>query len=107
MLPPALTRRAATTSAKRLGEVVDDGTLVATVTDELARLGPAVDERVVHDVLAGVAASFHDVALVATREAERRAELAELAPQVLDVPTLDSDIHDVGGLLTIAGHLRD
>ena len=34
------------------------------------------------DVLAEVAARFHDVALVATREAERRAELAALAPQV-------------------------
>ena len=42
--------------------------------------------KVVGDVLAEVAARFHDVALVATREAERRAELAALAPQVLDVP---------------------
>ena len=40
------------------------------------------------DVLAEVAARFHDVALVATREAERRAELAALAPQVLDVAAL-------------------
>ena len=32
------------------------------------------------DVLAEVATRFHDVALVATREAERRAELAALAP---------------------------
>ena len=77
------------------------------MTAALSRGGAAVDERVVHDVLAGVAANFHDVALVATREAERRAELAALAPQVLDVPSLDSDIHDVGGLMTLAGHLRD
>ena len=51
------------------------------------------------DVLAEVAARFHDVALVATREAERRAELAALAPQVLDVPSLDSDVNDLAGLL--------
>ena len=37
-----------------------------------------------------------------TREAERRAELAELAPQVLDVPSLDSDVHDLAGLMTLA-----
>ena len=41
-----------------------------------------VDADVVADVLTQVAESFHDVALVATREAERRAELAALAPQV-------------------------
>jgi hypothetical protein len=40
------------------------------------------------------------------REAERRSELAELAPQVLDAPSLDSDIFDLSGLLTLVGHLR-
>ena len=34
------------------------------------------------------------------------AELAELAPQVLDAPSLDSDIFDLSGLLTLVGHLR-
>ena len=58
------------------------------------------------DVLDEVATRFHDVALVATREAERRAELAALAPQVLDVPSLDSDINDLAGLATLVGHLR-
>ena len=57
-------------------------------------------------MLAEVAARFHDVALVATREAERRAELAALAPQVLDVPSMDSDINDLTGLLGLVGHLR-
>ena len=61
---------------------------------------------VVRDVLAEVAARFHDVALVAAREAERRAELAALAPQVLDVPSLDSDVNDLGGLMTLVDHLR-
>ncbi len=77
------------------------------MTAALSRREVAVDERTVHDVLAGIAANFHDVALVATREAERRAELSALAPQVLDVPSLESDIHDVRGLMTIARHLRD
>ena len=88
VLPPALTRRGAATSAKRLAEAVDDGAARRQrVADRAgARTAPSVDERVSHDVLAEVAASFHDIALVATREAERRTELAELAPQVLDVP---------------------
>ena len=54
--------------------------LVGAVAAELGAHGAAVDTRVVGDVLAEVAARFHDVALVATREAERRAELAALAP---------------------------
>ena len=43
------------------------------------------------------ATRFHDVALVATREAERRAELAALAPRCSTSPSLDSDIHDLAG----------
>jgi hypothetical protein len=54
-----------------------------------------------------VAESFHDVALVATREAERRAELAALTSQVLDVEALPSDVHDVGGLLAIVDSMRE
>jgi len=60
----------------------------------------------VRDVLSEVATRFQDVAIVAMREAERRAELAELAPQVLDVPSLDSDIFDLTGLMELVGHLR-
>ncbi len=44
--------------------------------------------------------------MVATREAERRAELAALAPQVLDVEALQSDVHDLSGLLAIVDNLR-
>ena len=106
VLPPALTRRGASTSAQRLADAVDGRRARRRRRPRRCRAArSAVDERVVHDVLAGVAANFHDVALVATREAERRAELAALAPQVLDVPSLESDIHDVRGLMTIAGHL--
>ena len=58
-----------------------------------------------HDVLAEVAARFHDVALVATREAERRAELAgRWRPHVLDVRRrCRADVHDLGGLLDVVG----
>ena len=56
-------------------------------------------------VLGEIAARFHDVALVATREAERRTELAALAPQVLDVEALPGDVHDLAGLLAIVDQL--
>ena len=73
-----------------------------------AKRGPGkVDADVVAHVLARVAESFHDVALVATREAERRAELAALAPQVVDVEALPSDVHDLDGLLAIVASMRE
>jgi anion-transporting ArsA/GET3 family ATPase len=105
VLPSSLTRRGASTSAKRLAAEADG--LAGAVARQLSSDGAAVDERVVRDVLQEVATRFHDVALVATREAERRAELAALAPQVVDVPSLDSDINDLAGLATLVGHLRD
>jgi anion-transporting ArsA/GET3 family ATPase len=106
VLPTALTRRAAATSAKRLGEAAANGSLAGDVADALDAAGPAVDERVVHAVLTEVAERFHDVALVATREAERRAELAALAPQVIDVPSLESDVNDLRALMALVDHLR-
>jgi anion-transporting ArsA/GET3 family ATPase len=106
VLPSALTRRGAATSAKRLAEAVTAGPLVSDVTAALDAAGPTVDERVVRDVLTQVATRFHDVALVAAREAERRAELAAIAPQVFDVPSLDSDVHDLAGLMALVDHLR-
>jgi anion-transporting ArsA/GET3 family ATPase len=107
VLPPALTRRGAVGSANRLAKRVDDEEFVNAVAAELDHgRSASVEPKVVRDVLAEVATRFHDVAIVAMREAERRAELAELAPQVLDAPTLDSDIFDLSGLLTLVGHLR-
>ena len=58
-------------------------------------------------MLREVATRFHDVALVATREAERRAELAELAPEVLDVPSFQTDINDLHDLMALVDALRD
>ena len=89
VLPSALTRRGAATSAKRLGrQAADDDALVAAVAAELAgRTRPTRRARSSRDVLdRGRRRASTTSPLVATREAERRAELAELAPQVLDVP---------------------
>jgi anion-transporting ArsA/GET3 family ATPase len=105
VLPPALTRREAAKSADRLAGAVDDDEFIGDVVAGLAGDGP-VEPKVVRDVLREVATRFQDVAIVAMREAERRAELAELASLVLDVPSLDSDVFDLSGLLALVAHLR-
>ncbi len=64
------------------------------------------DAASVAAVLHEVATRFHDVALVATREAERRAELAEQAPALVTAPILDHDINDVADLLELGELLR-
>ena len=107
VLPAGITRRGATTSARRLAEAAgDDGVLAEIVSHFDARHGD-VEPAVVRHVLTEVASRFHDVAIVASREAERRAELSELAAHVLDVPSLDSDVNDLSGLMALVGHLRD
>ena len=71
----------------------------------LADLGvPALGEpgrtaRVLHTV----GESFRNFAVVAHREAELRAELAEVPDVVVDVPRFEGDIHDLTGLAE-AGH---
>ena len=71
VMPPALTSRAAASSAKRLREAVTSTTLAAEIAVDLE-----ADAATVANVLGEVATRFHEVAMVATREAERRAELA-------------------------------
>ena len=105
VLPSVITRKGAATSARRLADAVDDEAVIEQVATALDGGGDDDDPRVVADVLREVATRFHDVALVATREAERRAELAALAP-VLEAPTLDVDVTDVSSLLTLVSHLR-
>ena len=74
-----------------------DGALVADVAAALGAAGPAVDERVVRRrAHRGRRPASTTSPSSPTREAERRAELAALAPQVLDVPSLDSDVNDLG-----------
>ena len=56
-------------------------------------------------VLTTIGASFQNFAVVATREAELRAELASQPDVVVDVPAFDSEIADLAGLALIAGYL--
>ena len=73
--------------------------LAATGVDALA--DPAADER----VLRTLADSFRNYGVVARREAELRTELTRLprpGPEIIvRVPSLDTDIADLGGLMRI------
>ena len=111
VMPAALTSRAAAASASGSPPRPATTELAAQVAGKLSRAPSAaprtVDAAVVDHVLARVAESFHDVALVATREAERRAELAAVAPQVFDIEAQPSDVHDLAGLLAIVAGMRE
>jgi anion-transporting ArsA/GET3 family ATPase len=100
VLPDGFTSRAAARSARRLQELAR-GELASAIG---TRLG--VDAAVVGDVLGEISVRFDDVRLVASREAERRAELVDRAALILSAPTLDHDINDVADLLALAEHLR-
>jgi anion-transporting ArsA/GET3 family ATPase len=101
VLPAALASSAAARSAAELAELAD-GELADRIADELG-----VPRNQVSAVLLQIATRFDDVALVAARESDRRLELADLAPVLLTVPWLSGDIHDLVGLGSLAGHLRN
>ena len=79
----------------------------ATLATELAATGqPALGDAAIDArVLRTVAESFRNFAVVAARESELRHELARLPDTVVDVPNLDADVHDLGGLARIAESL--
>ncbi len=99
VVPEAVRSPAAARSAQALAAALDDG-LAAAVAEAVA-----LDAEAARRVLVEVAARFHDVAVVAKAEAERRSELAALAPLVASAPTLRSDVHDLDGLLQLGDHL--
>ncbi len=97
VLPPGITSKASATSARRLAKL--DKAAVASVASAIE-----APPDVVGEVLREIAEQFHDTAMVATRESERSAELAALAPLLVAVPLLDGDVNDIGDLLAIAAH---
>jgi anion-transporting ArsA/GET3 family ATPase len=101
VLPSALARAASVDSAAALLDAA-----AGTLADDVAA---ALDAPVtpVRSVLTTIARRFDDVGTVAAREADRRQELAELAPMLLSVPWVEGDIHDLTGLAGLAGHLRN
>jgi hypothetical protein len=99
-LPAYLRGRDGARAAARL---VSDATTVAEGLTDLGNelADPAPTAR----VLRTVGESFENFAVVAKREAELRAELAHGPEVLLDVPGLEVDIHDLGGLAAIGDHL--
>jgi len=103
VLPDHLADRAAGDSAALLLELARDGdsSALGGLADAMG-VEPAAFSRVV----AKAAARFDDVSMVASREADRRLELASLAQPLIGVPWTAGDIHDLAGLSTIAATLR-
>lgn len=96
-LPGAFSSKAADRSARRLARSAGDGDLAAGLADAVD-----ADAATVAAVLGEVGRRFADLAVVAAREAERRSELAVLAPLLVTVPVLDHDIGDLADLAEIA-----
>ena len=104
VLPEHLATTAATDAASEIAGRTGadaDGALAALVAERTD-----TDAEVVDRVLHQMATRFDDLAMVAAREADRRAELATLAATTVTVPWLSGDIHDIGGLGLLACHLR-
>ena len=116
VLPSALASPAAASAASKLaaGTGTGDLAIASRVLTALREQGGApaepssdeVDVAQIDRILHRLAERFDDVAMVATREADRLAELAELSPLVVSVPWLSGDIHDLRGLGMLADDLR-
>jgi hypothetical protein len=93
VLPSYLRRTAATGIARQF----------CAEADRLAEaVGPDVGPTdAVARVVREVGNSFLNYQVVATREAEQRAELARTPEVVASVPYFDADIHDLAGLIRL------
>lgn len=81
----------------------DSATLAARVVEE--GVGGLTDADQVERVLTEVAESFVNYRVVATREAEEAAVLGARPQLVATVAYLESDVHDLGGLLDLGERL--
>jgi anion-transporting ArsA/GET3 family ATPase len=99
-LPDRIRRPAAATSARALRRLADDPAAVERLAATSAS-SPA-EVRV---VLAEVGERFGDLAVVASREAERRSELDRLGAPTVAVPALEHDVADLHGVLELGSFL--
>ena len=99
-LPEALRQPASAKAAASLSGAAQDESTVGRVA-AVAGTDPGLTATVMTEV----AVRFHDAAVVAKREAERRAELTASAPVVASAPVLDADVRDLAGLLDLGRHL--
>jgi anion-transporting ArsA/GET3 family ATPase len=102
VLPPYLLDEEADARAARLAEEAAE--LVARC--DLARLTGA-DPGILTRVLVEIGDNFRNFALVARREAAQRRDLSTRPDLVVAAPELDSDIHDLPGLLALGESIWD
>jgi len=103
VLPDHLADRTAADAAASLLEHTRSD---ATAVFDAAAASLDVDPSVFRRVVAKAASRFDDVSMVASREADRRSELAALADPLIGVPWTSGDIHDLAGLSIISATLR-
>ena len=97
VLPSYLLDRGATAAARTVA--ADADTVAAAVAG--SSRGKLADAELVSRVLREVGESFLNYRVIATREAEQRAELSRKPELVASVPYFDTDIHDLAGLLRL------
>ncbi len=104
-LPTSIRQPGAAKAARSLMAAADDPDVVAAIAASLAATTSA-DPSDISRVLAEVGERFHDIVVVASREAERRAELVALDALAVDVPSLGRDVSDLHGLVELGGYLQ-
>ena len=100
VLPDALRDPAAAAAAMQLQAIARQTQPAQSLADQLS-----ADPAVIQRILGEVGERFHDLAVVGSRELERRVELERIAPLSVAAPLLDNDVHDLGGLLELGYHL--
>jgi anion-transporting ArsA/GET3 family ATPase len=99
-LPDRIRRPVAAASARGLRRLAGDPQSV----ERLAVASASTPDEV-RAVLAEVGERFADLAVVASRESERRAELDRLGAPTVAVPALDHDVADLHGVLELGSFL--
>ncbi|MGD9998345.1 MAG: ArsA family ATPase [Ilumatobacteraceae bacterium] len=99
-LPPTLRQPAAAKAARQLSAATADASFVESVA-QLVEADPADTKA----VLAEVGERFHDIAVVASREAERRSELEAIGALTVTAPALAHDVTDLASLRELGRHL--
>jgi anion-transporting ArsA/GET3 family ATPase len=103
-----LPHRLASSQAAAAADVILDQTGPGGGGELAAHMSDATgcDIETIDRVLHTMAERFDDLAMVAAREQDRRAELSSLSATTVAVPWLRGDVHDLAGLAQLAGHLR-
>ena len=96
-LPPSMGSRSAVAAARALAS--DPASIARAVGEVIG------DDEHLERVLAQIAESFNNFAVVARRETEQAAEMSRLPEVVVTVPAMESGISDLSGLLRMGEHL--